>query len=545
MGTAYSCYVDTHPRFEWQATLLCASLIENCKVSPRDIRFHANPSGSEAFRRTIQNFGATCISASPFNGSNAYCNKIVQTRSGAFAEYEQVVLLDCDIYMMSSLSIELCGAAAMGRPVDCPNPPLEILGSLYGAAGLNAPALVPVGAPETPNESTFATNWNGGFYVLGGKHLDELGTSWERWARVLIAQPAEILGRYRVHIDQLSLGMALDELKLPWKHLSERHNVPTHLPWSKLAHPPEVPLSLHYHDTLDHLGRIRRTGAQSTDTAIDLANEQIRDLVRMRFPSDPDFTCLFQAWQATCNEPTESAVAQAREAFRAPRYLRHNARRQEHLAAMGLELSNKTVLEFGAGIGDHSSFFLDRGCSVLSVEPREENVAFISRRHGDPNEHLPKADHKIMRASAEEAVELLRDRRFQIVYNYGLLYHMAHPLAFLEASARLCAGVYLLETAVSDLSSSSAHFEEDARNPTNAIGGDCELVTRQVLFDTLRAVFPFVYTPVQQPAHEQFLMDWSRPPACSPNRHRAVFVGSVLPLSQATLSPELLVQHAV
>lgn len=35
-------------------------------------------------------------------------------------------------------------------------------------------------------------------------------------------------------------------------------------------------------------------------------------------------------------------------------YLRHNARRQEHLATLGLDLGNKSVLEVGAGIGDHT-----------------------------------------------------------------------------------------------------------------------------------------------------------------------------------------------
>jgi hypothetical protein len=264
----------------------------------------------------------------------------------------------------------------------------------------------------------------------------------------------------------------------------------------------------------------------------------------MRFLSDPDFTCLFQAWQATRNKSTARELEQARDAFRAPRYLRHNSRRQEHLAEMQLNLSNQTVLEFGAGIGDHSSYFLDRGCSVLSVEPRDENVAFIGRRHGAPTEHLPKAGHTILHATAEEAVALLRDRRFQIVYNYGLLYQMTRPLEFLEASGRLCAGIYLLETAVSDFSSASASFTEDPGNPTNAIGGDCQLVTRKALFDTLRKVFQFVYTPVRQPAHEQFPTDWSRPPTSSPLRHRTVFVGSVFPLSQASLSSELLVRHA-
>jgi hypothetical protein len=50
----------------------------------------------------------------------------------------------------------------------------------------------------------------------------------------------------------------------------------------------------------------------------------------------------------------------ARNVFHSARYLRHNQQRQEHLAILGLDLSEQTVLEHGARIGDHTSLFLDR-----------------------------------------------------------------------------------------------------------------------------------------------------------------------------------------
>jgi 16S rRNA A1518/A1519 N6-dimethyltransferase RsmA/KsgA/DIM1 with predicted DNA glycosylase/AP lyase activity len=62
------------------------------------------------------------------------------------------------------------------------------------------------------------------------------------------------------------------------------------------------------------------------------------------------------------------------EAFRIGYYQRFNARRLEHLATLGLDLWDKTVLEVGAGVGDLTSFFLDRGCKVTSVEARAENI---------------------------------------------------------------------------------------------------------------------------------------------------------------------------
>ncbi len=68
--------------------------------------------------------------------------------------------------------------------------------------------------------------------------------------------------------------------------------------------------------------------------------------------------------------------------FHAHFYLRHNQRRQEHLASLGLPIAGASVLEVAAGIGDHTSFFLDRGCSVLSTEARQESLAIGRIRGG-------------------------------------------------------------------------------------------------------------------------------------------------------------------
>ena len=68
-----------------------------------------------------------------------------------------------------------------------------------------------------------------------------------------------------------------------------------------------------------------------------------------------------------------NAIETANLHFRSPWYQRHNQRRQEHLASLQLDLVGKSVLEVGAGVGDHTFYFLDRDCTVVSVEARREN----------------------------------------------------------------------------------------------------------------------------------------------------------------------------
>jgi 2-polyprenyl-3-methyl-5-hydroxy-6-metoxy-1,4-benzoquinol methylase len=252
---------------------------------------------------------------------------------------------------------------------------------------------------------------------------------------------------------------------------------------------------------------------------------------------------LFERWQTYCNAAQSEATTAPLAEFQNVRYSRHNARRLEHLASLNLEVRNKSVLEFGAGIGDHSLFFLDRDCRVVSIEPREQNVACILHRHSTEANAFPKDRHKIIRCSAEESFSFLGDARFQIVYNYGLLYHLSDPELFLRRSALLCEELYLLETAVSNLIQTDTTYTEDAVNLTNSIGGFCRLLSRENIFGILRECLPFVYMPITQPAHEQFLCDWSIAPEVPLNRHRAVFIGSMTPLQNRMLSNEVVERH--
>src|SRR5256885_5811027 len=107
-----------------------------------------------------------------------------------------------------------------------------------------------------------------------------------------------------------------------------------------------------------------------------------------------------------------AAIEAAWRDFHGVNYLRHNARRQEHLASLGLQLSGRSVLELGAGIGDHTTFFLDRGCEVTSVEPRLENcqlyAALMKQRISEGYEAASRS--RVIRADALNFENVLREQ---------------------------------------------------------------------------------------------------------------------------------------
>jgi SAM-dependent methyltransferase len=224
----------------------------------------------------------------------------------------------------------------------------------------------------------------------------------------------------------------------------------------------------------------------------------------------------------------------AEQVFHDGAYLRHNARRQEHLATLGLDLADKSVLEVGAGIGDHTTFFLDRGCKVHCTEPREDNLKVIRRRFkSDPNVTVERLNlDGVLPAAAPS---------YDVVYCYGVLYHLSRPA---EALAWLCeraTDLLLLETCVS-FSDEDKHFpvSEKSSNHSQATTGTGCRPSRVWVMNRMKETMPQVYVTAMQPWHEQFPLDWTAGGSGhSPGLSRAVFVGSRTPLNLPTLVEEV------
>jgi ubiquinone/menaquinone biosynthesis C-methylase UbiE len=221
--------------------------------------------------------------------------------------------------------------------------------------------------------------------------------------------------------------------------------------------------------------------------------------------------------------------------FRSDAYLRNNARRQEHLASLHIPVAGMSVLEVGAGIGDHSHYFLDRGCRMTITETRESSLAYVRQR-------FPSSD--VRRLDMEYPPEQIAGAPFDIVYCYGLLYHLSNPAQALEFFRKNTGKMLLLETCVSFAPDTGVNLtEETQKNPTQAFSGMGCRPSRSWVWDELSKLYPHVYVPQTQPNHEEFPTDWNAPKEHGASLQRAIFVASLEPIRNEMLTPALLMQQ--
>jgi SAM-dependent methyltransferase len=208
-----------------------------------------------------------------------------------------------------------------------------------------------------------------------------------------------------------------------------------------------------------------------------------------------------------------------------------NAARLEHLASLGLPLTQRSVLEVGAGVGHLTDFFASRGCRVVATEARPDNVDELRRRRPDVT---------VVQADVEESLEWLG--RFDVVFCYGLLYHLENPLRALRNMAEVCDDLLLIETIVCDAQSPVLRLDDETKAVNQALRGVAHRPSPSYIALALNRIgFDDVYGVARPPAHPEY--EFERVGDSSFTRDgrplRAVFVASRRPLDTPHLRPLL------
>ena len=347
----YSAVVDSIGPFPWQARQLVWSLVQLAGVSPAQIILHVvNADSDPDIQASLKRLGVEVVPVDAYP-NHPYCNKLQQLPSLASREFDEVVLLDCDVMVLEEPPSAKGGVIA--KPVDFANPPMDILERLYAMAGLP----ITSATSDVDNALTVRANANGGVYVLARENFELLSLAWRRWADWCLER-REIFGDKWIHIDQVSFAMAVTSEGIPFAEMDRRFNVPTHVP-----QPGELdcnPAILHYHRAVDTQQLLLPIeGLPRVNGAINRVNTEILAERRRNFDNKA-----FWSARYAVHPDLGSGVGSRGQTL---------ARKQQLLSSVVSIIDAQSILDVGSGDGYTASVLPER------VKVHAVDVAATSR----------------------------------------------------------------------------------------------------------------------------------------------------------------------
>ena len=203
--------------------------------------------------------------------------------------------------------------------------------------------------------------------------------------------------------------------------------------------------------------------------------------------------------------PEDRPHYQPGRAFDVPHYEDITRCRLEHLRSMNLPVDGKRVLDLGAGIGRLSEFFVERGCDVFCVDARPENIQKL-------RELYPGRKAAVVDMEKDDLQSL---GEFEIVFCYGLLYHVVDVMGMLKRAAAVCKEMMLIETCIAPIHANGLFLaRENPRDVTQAMYGFGSRPSPAYVTTCLELCgFSHVYAPRRLPDHPQFKYEVSDNPA--------------------------------
>jgi SAM-dependent methyltransferase len=200
----------------------------------------------------------------------------------------------------------------------------------------------------------------------------------------------------------------------------------------------------------------------------------------------------------------------------------------EHLESLHLQLEEKKVLDVGAGVGHLAQFFVNKSCNVLCVDGRLENIVKLRQLYPDLEADVADV----------ETEPLAQFGIFDIVFAYGLLYHLENPIVALRNLTSVCQGFLLLETMVCDHKLPVLRIEDESATFDQALKGlGCRPSPSYVVMALNRVGFRFVYAPKVSPNHQEFQFEWKNNLDIQRDGHnlRCIFIASKFELKNPNI----------
>lgn len=175
----------------------------------------------------------------------------------------------------------------------------------------------------------------------------------------------------------------------------------------------------------------------------------------------------------------------------------------------------KTALDAGCGVGSLSNYLDKLGLKVSAFDGRAENVKEAQKRH---------SDIKFLVLNVEDsAVKELSS--FDLIFCFGLLYHLENPFLAIRNLHALTNKILIIESMVIPGRYPSANLVDEGHTKDQSLNYIAFILSEPCLVKMLyRVGFPYVYSSIISPAHEDFRESFLF------YRKRSIFVATRMPL---------------
>lgn len=210
--TVLCCIVDNHPRFYWEylVWVLCADkYVDRTKVDLKAYFINGCPADLVHFG---DKHGVIAAVKDTFSHESPHCNKILPTLDEENYEYDHIIVTDTDLFIVDDVTVYCNEQDIRLAPNNHNNPPSELYQRIFNAIGFgNIRGGVALFTNQTGTRESYVNNNSGGILLLPKKHYSTFPEKWAKWANYLIANRA-LLARWAIHVDQVSLAIAMEEI---------------------------------------------------------------------------------------------------------------------------------------------------------------------------------------------------------------------------------------------------------------------------------------------------------------------------------------------
>lgn len=220
------------------------------------------------------------------------------------------------------------------------------------------------------------------------------------------------------------------------------------------------------------------------------------------------------------------------ETFDTADALEINRARIESLHSLQLPLRGKRVLDVGCGVGHLAQFFVQQECDVLCIDARSENIEQLRALYP----HLKALVFDL------ETDSLSALGTYDIVFAFGVLYHLENPFRALRNLAAASKELLLIETVVSDHRLPVVLMSEETCAYSQALSNIGSRPSPSFVVLALRSAgIAHIYAPRILPNHPDFHFSWNDDLSEARDGHllRCLFVASWKPLANPNIVPLL------